>query len=59
MCMDTRRDMNNNLITTVQTKAKEYIDTEQYDKVFTLNDILKDYEMNDKVFLEGELLKLR
>lgn len=50
--------MDNNLITVVQDKAKEYIIAGQYDKVFILNDILKDLEMNSNVFMEGELNRL-
>ena len=48
----------NETIEELQIKAKQYIETKQYDKVFILNDILKDLEMNPNVFMEGELNRL-
>lgn len=50
--------MENETIEELQARAKQYIETKQYDKVFILNDILKDLEMNPNVFMEGELNRL-
>lgn len=48
----------NDLVITIQAKAKEYIKAGEYDKVFALNEIIKDLALNPNVFVEGELLKL-
>lgn len=50
--------MENETIEELQAKARQYIETKQYDKVFIINDILKDLEMNPTVFMEGEYLRL-
>ena len=50
--------MDSEMVTELQSKAKEYIKAGQYDKVLALNEIVKDLELNPNVFLEGEWLKL-
>ena len=56
--MQVKVFMKNDVVATLQTKAKEYIKAGQYDKVLALNEIIKDLELNPNVFLEGEWLNL-
>lgn len=50
--------MQKETIELLQDKARFFIKTKQYSKVLLINNIIKDLELNDKVFMEGEFLLL-